>query len=70
MIGPHLASGELVPVLEDWTSPSMPIYVVYPPNRRLSAKIRVFVDWMAELFAANNRPREGSGPPGRTLPST
>jgi DNA-binding transcriptional LysR family regulator len=70
MIGPHLASGELVPVLEDWTSPSMPIYVVYPPNRRLSAKIRVFVDWMAELFAANNRPREGSGPPGRTWPST
>lgn len=57
MIGPHLASGELVPVLEDWTTPSMPIYVVYPPNRHLSAKIRVFVDWIAELFSAYSSPR-------------
>lgn len=56
MIDEHLASGEMVPVLEDWTSPSMPVYVVYPPNRHLSAKIRVFVDWVAELFAPYNAP--------------
>jgi LysR family transcriptional regulator for bpeEF and oprC len=24
--------------------------VVYPPNRHLSAKVRVFVGWVAELF--------------------
>ncbi|MCK9988423.1 MAG: hypothetical protein AzoDbin1_04895 [Azoarcus sp.] len=50
----QLATGELVPVLEDWTTPGFPVYVVYPPNRHLSAKIRVFVDWVAELFAPFN----------------
>lgn len=48
----HVKRGELVPVLEDWTTPGMPVYVVYPPNRRLNAKVRVFVDWIAELFAS------------------
>lgn len=47
----HLGRGELVQVLQDWTCESIPIYVVYPPNRHLSAKLRVFADWMAELFA-------------------
>lgn len=56
MLAKHFESGELVPVLEDWTSPSLPVYVVYPPNRHLSAKIRVFVDWVAELFAPYNVP--------------
>lgn len=51
MAAPHLASGALVPVLLDWCSESIPLYVVYPPNRHLSAKLRVFVDWVAELFA-------------------
>ena len=35
----------------DWSRPPLPVYVVYPPNRHLSAKIRAFVDWAAELFA-------------------
>jgi LysR family transcriptional regulator for bpeEF and oprC len=29
------------------------VHVVYPPNRHLSAKVRVFVDWAADLFAKN-----------------
>lgn len=47
----YLANGELVQVLPDWPRPPLPIYVVYPPNRHLSAKVRAFVDWAAELFA-------------------
>ena len=31
----------------------MPLHVVYPPNRHLSAKLRIFVDWIAEIFAKN-----------------
>lgn len=46
----HLASGTLVQLLPDWTQPLLPVYVVYPPNRHLSAKVRAFVDWAAELF--------------------
>jgi LysR family transcriptional regulator for bpeEF and oprC len=48
---PYLATGELVRVLPDWTHPLIPLHVVYPPNRHLSAKVRAFVDWAAELFA-------------------
>ena len=48
---PAPASGELVQVLPDWSHPPMPVHVVYPPNRHLSAKVRAFVDWAAELFA-------------------
>ena len=28
--------------------------MVYPPNRHLSTKLRVFVDWVAELFARSD----------------
>jgi DNA-binding transcriptional LysR family regulator len=48
---PYIASGELVPILTEWTRPPLPVHVVYPPNRHLSAKVRAFVDWAAELFA-------------------
>ena len=30
------------------------MHVVYPPNRHLSTKVRVFVDWVAELFASSD----------------
>jgi LysR family transcriptional regulator, regulator for bpeEF and oprC len=48
---PHLERGELVRLLPDWDRPPIPLHVVYPPNRHLSAKVRAFVEWSAELFA-------------------
>ena len=51
MAAPHLAGGELVPLFEDWEVASMPLYLVFPPNRHLSAKLRVFIDWVDELMA-------------------
>ena len=47
------ASDELVPVLEDWQPPPLPIHALYPAKRHLSSKVRVFIDWAAELFAKN-----------------
>ena len=47
---PHLRAGELVEVLPQWNPLPMPISAVYPHNRHLSPKVRVFVDWAAELF--------------------
>jgi DNA-binding transcriptional LysR family regulator len=47
----HLARGELVPLFEDWCLDPMPLYVAFPPNRHVSAKLRVFIDWIAELMA-------------------
>ena len=52
-VKPHIESGALVQILPDWKRRTLPFYVVYPPNRHLSAKVRAFVDWAAELFAKN-----------------
>jgi DNA-binding transcriptional LysR family regulator len=51
MLEPHLASGALRPVVRSWLSEPVPLYIVYPPNKHLSNKLRIFVDWVAELFA-------------------
>lgn len=51
MVRPHLGSGDLVPLFEDWRMDSMPMYVAFPPNRHVSAKVRAFIDWVAELMA-------------------
>jgi len=47
----HVERGELVTVLDDWQPESQPVYMVYPPSRHLSTKLRVFADWVVELFA-------------------
>jgi LysR family transcriptional regulator for bpeEF and oprC len=52
---PMLASGRMELVLEDWTSTPLPVNIVYPQNRHLSAKVRVFVEWMADLFTSHPR---------------
>ena len=52
MVQAHVRAGRLVPVLPEWGVPPIPLHVVYPPNRHLSTRLRVFVDWAAGLFAA------------------
>jgi LysR family transcriptional regulator for bpeEF and oprC len=42
--------GTLELVLGDWFPDPSPLYVVYPQNRHLSNKVRVFVDWVAQLL--------------------
>jgi LysR family transcriptional regulator for bpeEF and oprC len=54
-----IQQGLLVQILPDWTSDPLPVHVVYPQNRHLSAKVRVFVEWVAELC---------SNHPGMRLP--
>jgi LysR family transcriptional regulator, regulator for bpeEF and oprC len=51
---PYLDSGQLVQVLAAWTAEPVPISVLYPQNRHLSAKVRAFADWIAELFEQNS----------------
>lgn len=51
MAKPHLASGELVRLFEDWQMKPMPMYLAFPPNRHVSAKLRVFIDWVVALMA-------------------
>lgn len=50
MVAADVRSGALVQVLRDWQIETMPLSIVYPPSRHLSTRLRVFVDWVAELF--------------------
>lgn len=50
MVKDLLARGKLKRVLADWQTDPLPIWIMYPQNRHLSAKVRVFVEWVAELF--------------------
>jgi LysR family transcriptional regulator, regulator for bpeEF and oprC len=51
----YVESGALELLLEDWISTPYPVNVVYPQNRHLSAKVRVFVEWVADLFMSHPR---------------
>jgi DNA-binding transcriptional LysR family regulator len=49
---PYLKDGRLVRLLPEWRVSPIPLHIVYPPNRHLSNKLRVFVDWTVTVFAA------------------
>ncbi|WP_375514413.1 LysR family transcriptional regulator [uncultured Nostoc sp.] len=51
-----IARGDLQPILQAYTTQvGLPISVLYPQKRYLSAKVRVFVEFMRELTAALKR---------------
>ena len=47
----HLQAGELVEVLHDYPPPALPVHVLYPHRTHLSRRVRVFIDWVAQLLA-------------------
>lgn len=49
----ELAEGALVPVLADYHSPSIPVYVIYSERKNLSPKIRAMVDFLLQCFSDN-----------------
>jgi DNA-binding transcriptional LysR family regulator len=51
IVGPEVRAGRLVPLLQDFEPPAMPIYAVYPSRKHLSAKVRLFVDFLIERFS-------------------
>lgn len=54
---PHYRIAELInqgvmqEILIDTPPPPMPVSVLYPQNRHMSPRVRVFVDWLAEIIA-------------------
>jgi LysR family transcriptional regulator for bpeEF and oprC len=38
-------------LLADTPPPSLPMTILYPPQRQMPARLRVFVDWLVELTA-------------------
>lgn len=47
-----LASGALVEVLADFAPTPTPLSVLYPSNRQLSPRVRVFVDWLVKTISS------------------
>jgi DNA-binding transcriptional LysR family regulator len=48
-----IEAGRVIRVLEGYTPSSLPIHAVSAANRRQSARIRAFVDFLAQAFAAD-----------------
>ncbi|MBN3765281.1 LysR family transcriptional regulator [Burkholderia sp. Ac-20365] len=59
---PALRDGTLVEILKKWRPPSYPFHVVYPQNRHVTHRLRVFIDWLLECFPAKLR---GTAPGAR-----
>ncbi len=52
-VAKEIRDGSLVSMLEDHMPHGRGVYAVYPHRRHVSAKVRVFVDFMAEWFRQN-----------------
>jgi len=46
-----LTSGHLVEVLPEFPPSPLPISILYPANRQLAARVRLFIDWVIEVVA-------------------
>ncbi|WP_372591611.1 LysR family transcriptional regulator [Guyparkeria sp.] len=62
-----IADGRLVPILTNVGWPEIGAYAVYPQTRHLSARVRAFIDFLAERFAGE--PYWDSGLPLATAPA-
>ena len=58
--------GTLDFVLGEWNAEPLPIHVVYPQRRHLSAKIRGFVDWIVGFLGEHDAIQLRSTLPGRS----
>ncbi|MCK9798724.1 LysR family transcriptional regulator [Pseudomonas sp. MAFF 302030] len=53
-----LRDGLLCEVLERVEAPPLALSALYPPHRHLSTRVRVFIDWLVELFARADTPMQ------------
>lgn len=54
IIHEDVIAGRLVPLLTEWELQRLTINIAYPTRRHLPAKVRCFVDFLVEQFAAND----------------
>ncbi|WP_294278933.1 LysR family transcriptional regulator [uncultured Sphingomonas sp.] len=48
IIGPHLASGRAVAILEDWTPPPIGLHLLTPPSPLRPARVEALIAWLAD----------------------
>ena len=54
IIHDDVVAGRLVPLLREWELQRLTINIAYPTRRHLPAKVRCFVDFLVEQFAAQD----------------
>jgi DNA-binding transcriptional LysR family regulator len=50
MVRPSIERGELIVVLPESRAKLPRVFVVYPPSRQLSTKVRVFIEWVTQIY--------------------
>ena len=50
LVAADIASGQLVPVLEDWLYPGADMVFLYPRHTRRPRRLRVLEDFVVECF--------------------
>jgi DNA-binding transcriptional LysR family regulator len=60
----EVRAGSVVPLLRNYPTAEFSIAAVYPHRRHLAAKVRVFIDALARLFAG----RDWLNPEGAASP--
>lgn len=48
----YIERGELVPVLQAFNAPPMPVSLLYAGQLHLPQRVRAFMDWLAQLLQA------------------
>ena len=56
-----IVAGRLVPVLDEWDLPRLTVNLAYPSRKHLSAKVRTFIDFVAEHFVKMEYERKWAG---------
>ncbi|RUU43986.1 LysR family transcriptional regulator, partial [Mesorhizobium sp. M6A.T.Ce.TU.002.03.1.1] len=49
------ARGTLVEVLPDYPPSPTPLSALYPQNRQLAPRVRVFIDWVIGIFGEDGK---------------
>ena len=50
IVTPYLASGQLVTLLPGYSAPTRPMHILYAPDRRMTPKLRSFIDFVMMNF--------------------
>jgi LysR family transcriptional regulator, regulator for bpeEF and oprC len=63
LVSDALADGRLVRLLPDWACDEKPIYIAHASRRHMSTRLRVFIDWVVQLFEQEPLFRPGAMAP-------
>jgi DNA-binding transcriptional LysR family regulator len=61
MLEHDIATGKLIRLFPDLPAPAFPVHIVYLPERKLTAKLASFVDFVIARFGPRASQRESVG---------